>query len=95
MMISIAYFVYTDGIFSYAGFVSIEVVAISTVMFCMMAVDAMTGCRCNLPREKRGAYQTSKVSQGADYESEDEQPGKRLVKRRKEGGDEFGADEDI
>lgn len=61
MMISIAYFVYTDGIFSYAGFVSIEVVVISTVMFCMMAVDAMTGCRCNIPREKR-AYQSSKVS---------------------------------
>ena len=71
MMLSIAYFVYTDGIFSYAGFVSIEVVVISTVMFCMTAVDAMSGCRCNIPREKR-AYQSSKVSQGADYESEDE-----------------------
>jgi len=71
MMLSIAYFVYTDGIFSYAGFLGIEVVAISTVMFCMMAVDAMSGCRCNLPRERK-AYQTSKVTQGADYESEDE-----------------------
>lgn len=94
MMLSTAYFIYTDGIFSYAGFVSIEVIAISTVMFCMMAVDAMTGCRCNLPKERR-AYQSSKVTQGADYESEDEQPGKRLVKRRRDGGDEFGADEDI
>jgi hypothetical protein len=71
MMLSVAYFVYTDGIFSYAGFVCIEVVAISTVMFCMMAVDAMTGCRCNIPKERR-AYQTSKVTQGADYESEDD-----------------------
>jgi hypothetical protein len=94
MMLSVIYFIYTDGIFSYAGFVGIEVVAISTVMFCMMAVDAMSGCRCNLPRERK-AYQTSKVTQGADYESEDEQPGKRLVKRKKDGGDEFGADEDI
>ena len=63
-------------------------------MFCMTAVDAMSGCRCNIPRERK-AYQTSKVTQGADYESEDEQPGKRLVKRRKDGADEFGADEDI
>lgn len=69
--ISIAYFIYTDGVFSYAGFVGLEVAFISGIMFCMMAVDAMSGCRCNQPREKR-AYQTSKVSQGADYESEDE-----------------------
>lgn len=71
MILSITYFIYTDGIFSYAGFVGIEVVVISTVMFCMMAVDAMSSCRCNIPRERK-AYQSSKVTQGADYESEDE-----------------------
>lgn len=93
MMVSTAYFVYTDGIFSYAGFVSIEVVFISVIMFCIMALDAVSACRCkHHPKEKK-AYQTSKVTSGADYESEDENPGKRLVKKRKEGGDEFGADE--
>lgn len=53
MMVSVAYFIYTDGIFSYAGFVSMEVIVVSTIMFCMMAVDAISGCRCNLPREKK------------------------------------------
>jgi len=53
MMVSVAYFIYTDGIFSYAGFVSMEVIVVSTIMFCMMAVDSISGCRCNLPREKK------------------------------------------
>ena len=52
-MVSVAYFIYTDGIFSYAGFVSMEVIVVSTIMFCMMAVDSISGCRCNLPREKK------------------------------------------
>lgn len=54
MMVSIAYFVYTDGIFSYAGFVSIEVVFISVIMFCIMALDAVSACRCkHHPKEKK------------------------------------------
>ena len=93
MICSCAYFLYTDGIFSYAGFASLEVVAISTLMLCLLLLDAMSTCKCHTA--KKAPYLPHKVATGAEYESEDDEPGKKLMKKRREGGEEFGADESM
>jgi len=82
MMFATGYFLYTDGIFSYAGFVAIEVIAISTLMACLMLLDAVSALKCRV-NPKRSVEPAAQVATGADYESEDEKQGSRILKKRK------------
>ena len=95
MVFSCAYFIYVDGVFSYAAFAAMEVAAITTLMTCILLLDAMSTCRCNCGNTKKAPYLPHKVATGAEYESEDDDPGKKLMKKRREGGEEFGADESM
>ena len=52
MMATCSYFLYSDGLFSYAGFVAIEVIALSTFMTCLMLVDAATALSCTNKKVK-------------------------------------------
>lgn len=75
MMVSCAYFLYSDGIISYAGFAALECIAISTLATFLMLLDAVSALRCNKPREKKQVqHGVARVAAGADYESEDEKP---------------------
>lgn len=51
MMFSCGYFLYFEGIFSYAGFVAIEVLVISTLSSGVMLMDALTALKCGIPNE--------------------------------------------
>lgn len=46
MMFAVCYYLYIDGIFSYAGFAAIEVIAISTVSGCLILLDAASALKC-------------------------------------------------
>lgn len=46
MMLAVIYYIITEGIFSYTGFVAIEVIAISTLMASLMLLDAVSVLRC-------------------------------------------------
>ena len=46
MMFAVCYYLYIDGIFSYAGFAAIEVIAISTVSACLILLDAASALKC-------------------------------------------------
>lgn len=97
MMVACTYHLYSDGIFSYAGFVAIEVIAISTLMASLMLLDAVSALKCRMESSKRMSVEpAARVAAGADYESEDENDGKKIMKRRRAKQndiDEFGADE--
>lgn len=93
MMYACGYFLYSDGLFSYTSFVAIEVICISTVMAILMLIDAMQGLRCRSRKDtKLLDSKIVKSNIGADYESEDENQEKRIMKKRKDQL-EFGADE--
>lgn len=85
MMFACGLHLYTDGLFSYAGFVSLEVLTISTIMSTLMLLDAISALKCTKPREQKVVYAegVAKVAAGADYESEDEKPQKRIIKKTK------------
>jgi hypothetical protein len=46
MLASCALFVYEDGFYSYAGFVAIELVIVTTAMVVLSLLDALGNCRC-------------------------------------------------
>jgi len=81
MMFACAYYLYIDGLFSYASFVAIEVIAISTLMACLMLLDAISALKCNTKPDSK-LIDANKVATGADYESEDDLPNKKILKRR-------------
>lgn len=91
MMFAVIYFIITDGIFSYAGFVAIEVIAISTLMASLMFLDAISALRCRTDPKRLVKPLNSKLQAGlADYESDNE--GKKILKKQNQLED-FGADE--
>ena len=91
MMFAVIYFIITDGIFSYAGFVAIEVIAISTLMASLMLLDAISALRCRTDPKRLVKPLNSKLQAGlADYESDNE--GKKILKKQNQLED-FGADE--
>jgi hypothetical protein len=47
MLASCALFVYEDGFYSYAGFVAIELVIVTTAMVILSLLDALGNCRCS------------------------------------------------
>ena len=54
MLASCALFVYEDGFYSYAGFLAIEVVIVSSAMVILALLDALGNCRCGKPSKKGG-----------------------------------------
>ena len=46
MMLACGYFVYTENIFSYTGFCAIETIAVSTLIVCLLFLDAITVIKC-------------------------------------------------
>lgn len=52
MMVACVYFLVTDGFFSYAGFLSLEVIAISTISTFLMFLDAFSVFRCQKIKER-------------------------------------------
>lgn len=52
MMFACGYFLYSQGIFSYTGFLAIEVITISTVMASLTLLDATSALRCRVHVDK-------------------------------------------
>ena len=48
MMLSCGYFLVSDGMFSYAGFVAIEVIALSSILMVLMLLDAVSVLKCKV-----------------------------------------------
>lgn len=48
VMLACGYFLTTDGMFSYAGFVSIEVIILSTTLSTLMFPDASSVMKCRV-----------------------------------------------
>lgn len=91
MMFACSYYLYTEGLFSYASFVAIECIALSTLIASLMLLDAVSALKFS---SKNTASDKNKVMTGADYESEDEGAAKKIRKKnRNKEMDEFGADE--
>jgi len=96
MMFACGYFLYTEGLWSYASFAAIEVIIISSLAAALILLDAISAFRCKSPA---GAKQDgNKVITGADYESEDDDEGKRIRKNKKwqdVAPDEFGGNDSM
>jgi len=76
MMFACVYFMATDGFFSYAGFISLEVITISSISFFMIFLDAIKVLRCQMNAKQLA------VKAGIDYESDDDKPQKKINKIR-------------
>ena len=91
MMCATGYFLYTDGLYSYAGFAAIEVIVLSSLMAMMTLLDAITGMRRTATHEEPNFKRRKvKPQDGADpdamgdYESDDldSDTGKKGKRRR-------------
>ena len=90
MLFACSYHIYLDSIHSYAAYVAIEVIIITTVSSTLLLIDAMSALKCwGVPNKTRD---DSRYKVEGDYESEDDDPKKRLAKRKDQlevmGGDE-------
>jgi hypothetical protein len=94
MLFACGYFLYIEGLFSYASFVAIEVIVISSLAASLMLLDAISALKCKTS-ESKYKQDGNKVITGLDYESEDDNEGKRIARKKKwkDMGDELGADE--
>lgn len=63
MMLACGYFIFTDGIFSYAGYCAIETIAVSTLIVCLLFIDSISVVQC---------CQCAKRKRVRDYESDRE-----------------------
>jgi len=86
MLCSCGYFLYTDGFWSYAGHVAIEVIILSTIMSILLLLDAFGGCYCG-KAPQRSSHQVE-VKEGAEYESDDDTKKRKPAKQLAEYGDE-------
>ena len=77
MMAACIYFMATDGFFSYAGFLSLEVIMISTISTFMLFLDAISVFRCKKINERDAALKA-----GIDYESDDDKPINTKVEKK-------------
>ena len=99
MMLAACYYLITETLFSYTGYLAIEVILISTLGMGILLLDAISACKCRvLPNRQILPYRSANQDQAAAaiYESEDESSSKRILKgkRRNKEVDEFGgADE--
>ena len=100
-MFACAYFLYSDTIFSYTGFIAVEVIFISTLGASLLLLDATTALRCKVKDKDLSSVvpaNAARLALGADYESEDEMDGKKLRKKlakrtKLNQADELGADQ--
>jgi hypothetical protein len=93
MMCACGYYLATDNFFSYAGFVTIEVILISSVSTFMMFLDAVSVIKCQ-SIGKSQKVKSIKTATGLDYESDEDKPkGSEVIKNRKRDFEEKGADE--
>ena len=98
MMFSCGYFILTDGFWSYAGFVAVEVIFLSSIITMLMLIDAISAIKCKTVG-KRKSNKAIKVATGADYESDESEINLRkevaLANRNTRGRTniEFGDDE--
>jgi hypothetical protein len=53
MIFSCGYFLHVDGLFSYAGFAAIEVIAISFLMCALTFLDAISIIKCSEGNTKK------------------------------------------
>ena len=88
MMFACGYFLYYDGLFSYCGFASLEVIVISSLMNMIMLLDSLSACRCRVKPNKK-QIEPGNQQVNAEYESEDDKTIKRILKKHKQQ-DEFG-----
>jgi uncharacterized membrane protein len=72
MMGSCAYFILTDGLWSYPGFVAVEVIFLSSIMTMLMLIDAISAIKCKTVG-KRKTNKAVRVATGADYESDEDE----------------------
>jgi hypothetical protein len=96
MMITAVYFLMTDegGVFSYPGFVAIEVILVSSILAIMGLLDALSSIRC----QTVGKQQTNKqINVAGSYESDDDmdEKRKRKLRRKKKRAKEFGDGDDL
>jgi hypothetical protein len=94
MMVACGYFIMTDGMFSYAGFVAVEVIALSSILAVLMMLDAVTVLKCRARSADKN--RNVKIATGVDYESDDDLHSKRILNKGRKPRtemDEFGADE--
>lgn len=90
MMAACGIFLVTDGMWSYAGFVCVEVVALSSILATLTMLDAFSVLRCRV----RSTTKDHIVAHHSEYEDDEDFTGKKLRNRRRgKGKDEFGADE--
>lgn len=68
MMAACIYFLLTQGLFSYPGFICIEVIVLSSIMTVLMLLDALSVLKCRVIGKDR----MLKVASGQDYESDDD-----------------------
>jgi hypothetical protein len=81
MLFACGYFLYTEGLWSYTSFAAIEVIIISSLAAALILLDAISAFRCKAPAGSK--QDGNKVVTGADYESEDDDEGKRIRKNKK------------
>lgn len=91
MMAACGFFLVTDGVWSYAGFVAIEVMALSSILAILTMLDAFTVLRCRV-RNTLNARDKVILSH-TDYEDDGDFTKRKLRRRGKSEMDEFGADE--
>jgi hypothetical protein len=97
MLFTCGFFVWENKIFSYTGFSAIETIVVSTVSAFCMFIDAISALKCRVKDKMTAVEPAARVAAGADYESEDEQDRKKIMKRKwnRNANDqiEYGADE--
>lgn len=72
MLFACSYFLYVEGLFSYASFVAIEVIVLSSLAAALMLLDAVSALKCKTASGSSSRQDGNKVITGADYESEDD-----------------------
>ena len=95
MMAACIYFIMTDGFWSYAGFVAVEVICLSSIIMMLLAIDALSAIKCKTVG-KRKTNKAIRVATGADYESDEDEVNlkKQVLKQNKttrgKAQDDFG-----
>jgi hypothetical protein len=80
MMVTCCVFLYTDGFFSYPGFVALEVITLSSTLMMLMTLDALSAIKCKTVGKAK-TQKVFKVATGADYESDDDVVTKQAVRK--------------
>lgn len=82
MICACVYFLITDGMFSYAGFITIEVIVITTISSFLMLLDAISVLKCKSVG-KDNQTKAIRLAIGNEYEEDDDKPEiKKILSRR-------------